>query len=176
MRRFFTSHSGTSISWISHMWWKGSYLVHLCCILYPTLKIACHHWKSSTSVSIHVFFLPWISAVLSPVSDVQAEWNSHLYWLAEGIKQKMLPGNEQDTLLFLDFYFGLELSWVTFPLTHLTKLCRYKNICSVRAESSHCLPQPQFLENVLLCLHILISYGWTASMQTPWYDMLGSVP
>lgn len=54
------------------------------------------------------------------------------------------------TFLFLDFYFGLELSWVTFLLIHLTKLYRYKNICSVRAESSHCLPQPQFLENVLV--------------------------
>lgn len=74
-------------------------------------------------------------------------------------KQKMLPRSEQDTLLFSDFYFGLELSWVTLLLTQLTKLWGYKNICSVRAESSHCLPQPQFLENVFLCLHILISFG-----------------
>lgn len=150
MRRFFKSPSGTSISWLSHMWLKGCYCVHLCCIPCPTLKIAFQHWKSSISVSIHVFFLPWISAVLSPVSDVQAEWNSHLYWLAERIKQNCCLAMSRTTFLFLDFYFGLELSWVTFLLIHLTKLYRYKNICSVRAESSHCLPQPQFLENVLV--------------------------
>lgn len=72
-----------------------------------------------------------------------------------------MPHSEQDTLL-LDFHFGLELSCVAFLLIHLTKLCRYKNICSIReqrAESRHCLPQFQFLENVFLCLHILIFFA-----------------
>lgn len=119
MRRSFKSPSGTSISWLSHMRRKGSHLVHLCCIIYPALKIASDRWKHSTSVLGPCVFPVFTLCRAVTHFRCAERVKRPSVPTGRGNKQKMLPCSEQDTSLFSGFHFSLQLSWVTFLLTQL---------------------------------------------------------
>lgn len=104
------------------MRWKGSHRIHLHCIIYPALKIASHCWKHSISVLGPCIFpiLTLCSAVACSRCADRVKRPSVLTGRGNKLlNKKMLLCSEQDTLLFSDFHFSLQLSWVTFLLTQL---------------------------------------------------------
>lgn len=71
MRISFKSPSGTCLSCLSHMWWKGSHLVHL----RPTINRTKNSFPPLKAFHFSVYVLPlsWFHAVLLPISDVQIQ-------------------------------------------------------------------------------------------------------